>query len=360
MRMKKARYLTNVFVLVLMVIFLGFVIFNLYENKRKSADYLAYRDELFHTSINNILGTYEEFSRFIFDTAINSESVCSIVAKAGAADEDTKAELRSSLYEDLYDLYEQTQNYNFRQLHFHLSDGESFLRFHSPENFGDPLFPVRESVRIANEEKRFVSGFEEGRIMNGYRFVYPLFYQNEPIGSVEISVSVGSVIQELNDSALRRDVGFILDKTLVESTVFSEEQERYTTSDVSEDYVYDKEVFALIGDSENSLRLYEDDAFTQRLKTEIAGYLANKESFSLSLTHNNRAYLIQYDLICDISGYPAGYLFSISENSFIRDLRTERIFILCFSPLSLALWFLCFSYWPKSKKKCVTTRCWIN
>ena len=37
-----------------------------------------------------------------------------------------------------------------RQLHFHHTDGRSFLRMHRPDKFGDPLFDVRYSVKMAN------------------------------------------------------------------------------------------------------------------------------------------------------------------------------------------------------------------
>lgn len=96
--------------------------------------------------------------------------------------------LREQLYNKLAKTYNQMKDYNYRQFHFHLPNTESFLRLHRPDKYGDLLYDVRESVKIANRDEIFVSGFEEGRIFNGFRHVYPITYNNTHVGSVEISV----------------------------------------------------------------------------------------------------------------------------------------------------------------------------
>jgi hypothetical protein len=54
--------------------------------------------------------------------------------------EKEKNEVRKKLYNSLLPFYERTSNIlNIRQLHFHLADNTSFLRFHKPEKFGDDL-----------------------------------------------------------------------------------------------------------------------------------------------------------------------------------------------------------------------------
>jgi hypothetical protein len=46
---------------------------------------------------------------------------------------------------------------------------------HKPSKYGDNLTFIRESVAYVNKFKKPIDGFEEGRIFNGFRFVYPLF-----------------------------------------------------------------------------------------------------------------------------------------------------------------------------------------
>ena len=193
----KSQGIELFFFIFIVLVYLGAILFFLNEYNQKYHDYIKAKEEVFDNSIKDIFGTYEEFSDFIFRSEINRESVLSIIAQASNADDEKKQELRENLYLKLNEVYGVTKEYNFRQLHFHLANGDSFLRFHSPEKYGDNLLDIRESIRIANEEKRYVSGFEEGRIFNGYRYVYPLSYEGKHIGSVEISISMACLIEEL-------------------------------------------------------------------------------------------------------------------------------------------------------------------
>ncbi len=350
MQLAITKRLTNFLIAILFLSFLGFVFYFLTDYSRKYNSYLDYQNDLLSSSIDETLHTYESFSGFIFTSEINKESVLSLVAQAGNASDTEKAVLRNTLYSQLSGIYALAQQYNFRQLQFHLPNGDSFLRFHSPEKFGDNLFSTRESVRLANEEKRVVSGFEEGRIMNGYRFVYPLNYQGEHIGSVEVSVSMSSVVDELYRKNMRRDIGFILEKSLMRKTVDLEEQVRYEDSFVSDDYVLDAEVFESSKNSKNSLKLYEDEAFNQIFKTAVADELKTKESFDEVLSYNGKRYLVQYLAIKDVSGTPAGYLFCISERSYIKDLETGRALTLLFSGLILFMFAFLFIIILKRQK----------
>ncbi|NLK62718.1 MAG: methyl-accepting chemotaxis protein [Fusobacteria bacterium] len=69
-----------------------------------------------------------------------------------------------------------------------MAPATSFLRFHSPEKYGDDLTKIRETIIVANREKRKVIGPEAGAVAYGYRVVTPLFdFENRHIGTVEVS-----------------------------------------------------------------------------------------------------------------------------------------------------------------------------
>lgn len=53
--------------------------------------------------------------------------------------------------------------FDIPQYQFHLSPATSFLRLHSLDQYGDDLSSFRQTVLIANQEKRAVSGIEIGR-----------------------------------------------------------------------------------------------------------------------------------------------------------------------------------------------------
>ena len=101
---------------------------------------------------------------------------------------------------------------------------------HRPNKFGDNLTKIRSTVRYVNENKREIQGFEEGRIFNGFRYVYPLFDEKElHIGSVEISFSALSVIETLH-ATYNLNSSFLIKKDIVDKKVFKEEKKNYIQS----------------------------------------------------------------------------------------------------------------------------------
>ena len=171
--MRKIRGIYFGYVLVFVISFVALILSYRYITNENKTMYLQASNQAYQQQINSAIDLYENFSHYIYSKIIDEE-VLSIMQEANTATLN-KTLLREELYAYLIEDYHLIQTYDFRQLHFHLTTGESFLRFHQPNQFGDNLLDVRASIRIANEEKRFVKGFEEGKIFNGYRFVYPLF-----------------------------------------------------------------------------------------------------------------------------------------------------------------------------------------
>ncbi len=95
-------------------------------------------------------------------------------------------------------------------------------------------------MNLTNQEKIFVKGFEEGRIYNGFRYVFTLFARNKShIGSVETSVSFQAIRQAM-DNLFSGVHTFMLKKEVVSAKVFADEQSNYVQSDISDDYLYEK------------------------------------------------------------------------------------------------------------------------
>ncbi|OEU71880.1 MAG: hypothetical protein BA874_06650 [Desulfuromonadales bacterium C00003068] len=87
------------------------------------------------------------------------------------------SQIRQLLYEHVRQSRDVlAQQFNFRQLHFHLAPGSlSFLRAHKPEKFGDRMDSVRFTIVTANSTLRPTTGFETGRVVSGIRGVTPVF-----------------------------------------------------------------------------------------------------------------------------------------------------------------------------------------
>ncbi len=187
-----------------------------------------------------ITGIYQRFSDFLYDNSIKKSDAAELLYESWKNPE-KKDKNRVLLKKQMDDIYSEIKKYAYRQLHFHLPDTESFLRMHRPEKYGDILKSVRETVAAANLYKKTVSGFEEGRIFNGYRYIYPLFYKDIHSGSVEISISFNAVIEALK-RLFKKEYIFMLKKEVVDEKVFESEQSNYETSFLSGSYVMDKEI----------------------------------------------------------------------------------------------------------------------
>ena len=178
---------------------------------------------------NALYDDYLKLSNLIFDTKINTPEVLEIFKNAKDASIEDQKFIREKLYKKLLYDYNIFKKYNIKQLHFHLPNNVSFLRFHRPNKYGDDLTDIRSTIKYVNETKKFIDGFEEGRIYNGYRFVFPLFYQDEYLGSVETSFNTLAITLDLIKN-YNVFANFLINKDVVEAKVFNDEQSNYKST----------------------------------------------------------------------------------------------------------------------------------
>lgn len=136
-----------------------------------------------------------------------------VVAEGGGAGGEQAEIARAALHQEVEQLWSNLiENYDLRQLHFHLGPGStSFLRMHRPEKFGDNMDNVRYTIADANRLLIPTCGFETGRVYSGIRGVVP-FFAIDPesgkevhVGAVEVGDSFSHILQNLDDA---NDAGF--------------------------------------------------------------------------------------------------------------------------------------------------------
>lgn len=300
------------------------------------------------SKVNTTMKAYEVFSNYLYDEVINQDEVLSIFSKAKDATFEEKVVLRDELYQLLIDKYQGILAYEFRQLHFHLPNTESFLRLHKPDKFGDSLYDIRETVRLANEEKRYVFGFEEGRIFNGYRFVYPLSFDSEHIGSVEISLSMSTLMRVLSEQYPEQDLYFIIDESVVDAKVFDDQKNNYIPSEFFRGYVYDREVYDIALVNNNLLSKEHLDNLLIKSRDDFVVLAKKKDSFSVVEDFEGKTYLFQFKAIENIKGESVGYFISISQNNAIglmnRDIVLQMGFVTVVFILFLGASFMYIRY----------------
>jgi PAS domain S-box-containing protein len=210
----------------------------LYWNHRdKEQQHLAQFTEVLHTAYQASLNMYRLAMDTLYTETIDRPDVLATFAAGAAASGAEQDRQRARLLHMLAPSYASMQKRDVRQLHFHLADTSSFLRFHQPDKYGDSLAAARPSVRIANAERRIVHGFETGKVVAGFRYVYPLALDGRHLGSVETSVTFAAISKAITEVAPGREYGLIVLKSAVAPKLFSGQERLYEQATIHPDYL---------------------------------------------------------------------------------------------------------------------------
>ena len=205
------RYFLIFFIVFISINFISYLYFkNIYT--ADSRDYLKSKINVIESNYKNSIDIIENFAQLIFNNNILTDETYKIIRYLPNASESEQNHIRKKLYRHLLPLYNSVkQDISLRHIHFHLADGRSFLRMHRPEKYGDYLFDLRPSIKEANSKLVYVKGFEEGRVVNAYRHVFPLIINNQHYGSVEISFSINAILNYMKKNS-RKNYCFMIKK----------------------------------------------------------------------------------------------------------------------------------------------------
>ncbi len=259
------------FYIICIFIIITFITFTLlsktYNNKKKNI--LANATNTVTAQYNTIFDFFDTLSNTVFSGYINRPEILNSFESRN----------REQLYNLLKDDYKYLTSVNFNQIHFHLPNNYSFLRMHKPSLHSDDLSNNRFSVKYVNRYKKPINGLEMGRIVPGFRYVYPLYKQENYLGSIETSFSINAFINRL-EKVYNVHVHFLLDKEVFNKKIFDIFRGYYETSIESNDYILLKrENFTKIRTQED----YIKKQYASSLKQFIEDSLKNKKNFSFEM-----------------------------------------------------------------------------
>ncbi|HPJ34844.1 MAG TPA: diguanylate cyclase [Spirochaetota bacterium] len=316
----KNRYSALILFILLLLVSIILHINNYRQNRTEIKN--AYINK-FNTEFQICMSTYSEMADFIFQFYIDTDAVKKTFAMGvKTKNKYLQNRYRKELLKTLTPLYKKITLYNFRQLHFHSKNNISFLRFHRPEKYGDDLTGFRDSVKHVNLKKKKMTGFEEGRIYNGYRFVFPMQYRNEHIGSVEISVSMKTLIDKF-ENLFGQNTRFIIKKNVVEKKVFKNELQNYIEWTIDSHYLMDKSIpVKNITDSHISP---ED---TLKIKNDINRYSPSASPFCTRITIDGHGIILTFIPVKNITGKHVAYIYNYSSDKRLREISVSFYILL--------------------------------
>jgi signal transduction histidine kinase len=328
-KLTKPFFSFAIFVVLEIIIITGLT--SLYS--RENQTYTKELTDRLETVVNAVINIYGSVARTVFQEVVNKPEIIDLFKHAHTSNVEQQAVIRKEMYKKLHSTYENLQKNNLRQLHFHLPDNKSFLRMHKPEHFGDDLSSVRYSVKLVNELKKPVQGFEEGKIFNGFRYVFPLFDNGNHIGSVEASMAFDGVHQEIA-KLYPLEYQMILKKEVVLETVFSSQHGNYALCLISDNYMCENEQLRKLNDRPFSRTTMKE--IDNLLKNKLNEELAQNKAFVSDVKLQGINYVLVFHPIKSLQGQVVSYIIGYHQNNHFVELKYDfYVKLIIFSLLNM-------------------------
>lgn len=339
-----------IFIIIFLFLEILSVMFQYAYRNRKLDILFSLRLENLHLAFNAAIASFENTSNLIFETSINNEVVLSHMHAALHGNELTKNIHRTKLKKYLQETYNSIRRLGIKQLHFHFPDNTSFLRMHRPDRFGDVLTDTRPSVARANSTLKMVTGFEEGRIFNGFRFIHPLFYKNEHIGSMETSLSFDGVRSSL-ERTLPGFFYFMLDQSMIDTKLFQDETPNYKRSLISSKFYHEESDFVdvLYGLERYMTRARLDEINTY-LRHRVHNKLSSNKPFVEVYTTGDENWTIAFLPVFNISEKHVGWLVHYQLNKIYPAIQRELYMNLVVWTLLIIMLLILIWYFDHSRR----------
>lgn len=323
--MRKILNTTNIWFFISLFILVNIIVLSIttYDKNNRIKSHLDNTTQTFETQYNTVYNSYMNISKSIHAIFFDAPIITRILEDSLTNDPKQIDIARQKLYQLLKNKYKKLKKLGLEQLHFHTTDNKSFLRMHMPDKYGDDLSEIRYSVKYVNKNKEFIHGLEEGRVVHGFRFVYPMFSRDNKIhlGSVEFSISSKAFIDALEKS-FDNDVHFIAKKDVIYKKLFGNYREKYIESLESNAYL------ALEEEDIHHGKTYhlEKDILRNELGKQIDTNLKTERCFSVYAKDHGKITVATFIPLRDIKEKKVvAYLVSYSNNESIKNIINDFI-----------------------------------
>jgi signal transduction histidine kinase len=262
---------------------------------------------------------FKLLSDSLYAVVVNQTDIIELLYKAKhSKTEDERTVLRKNLYTKMRPYFEGMKAAGLNIMLFSFEDNKCFLRVHKPNKYNDDLSSVRYSFTYVNDKKKIVRGFEQGKIAHAFRNVFPIYHDDEYLGSVDFSFS-SEVFQENMTSLHGIDTHFILNKMLFDVNLWqAKDKVKYIQSIEHEDFLF------------ATTPAQSDNVFTSKklklnaaLREEIHQNIKHGGSFSL-YHDNGNVQIIAFSPVKNIKdNMTVAYLVSYADSYYIKQLLNQ-------------------------------------
>lgn len=285
---------------------------------------------------NTVLQGHNNGMEAYFSSIVLQEPVLELLRQAQDSDDSGVAVARVNLYRQLKGPYQELHKKGIRHLYFHTTDNYVFLRLHYPHRFGDSVNDIRPSVVEANRTLQPVASFDIGRVVSGFRNVFPVVDGERHLGSVELGQSFDVLRSSIDRLYPASEFVLILKDTAIDQ-IFEERRSLYSTSPIDTGWLVENHKDSR---HDRASTLSDDaSAIISQLNT-VAGFSAalnNGTAASFVVPRHSRHYLITTTPIVDVQNNLTATLLSFHASDQIthiyQRLRIDIVVSLLFSAL---------------------------
>jgi len=233
--------------------------------------------------------------------------------------------LRNKLNNLLKSEYETMKNAGVLQFQFVLRNNESILRMHEPKEYGDNLSDIRNDFKYTNETKKIARGLVQGRVVHGFRNVYPIINKDgEHLGAFDISFASDNFQNELTEIS-KIHAHFLIHKNIFKSTNIEVENisNQYTQSSEHPEYA-----MSLTKTHNRKVCIIENKKKLEKLDGNVLEKMDKGNKFTIYV--RNKELDIEVISFLPIKKFNSdktiAWIVSYTKNKFIREiLKTGQL-----------------------------------
>lgn len=335
----KVNFLNINLLFLFIIIFSAILFFNINTLNKQINHELEQKIDNVKININSSLYYFNQATQNINHFIINNNTILNILSKANNATASEQLTLRHKLQTILGKPYKRMKNMGILQLQFALSDNRSFLRMYYPNKFGDDLSKIRETYKEVKKTKKPVFAFENGKYLQGYRHVYPLFDKNKNyIGAFELSYDSIQLQRNLNNISKITN-HFLIKKDILKVRF----EDKKPLNNFIKSIENDNYIFSPNTEIENHQKIIKEH------KKTIADKMDNEEEFTLYTNLKNNTKTITFLPLKNLKGKVNAYLVVYDNNTYIHQLIEKSYIINILIFISLCGLFIFVSFLKNQK-----------
>ncbi len=274
-------------------------------------------EKLSDVSINNKMNVVRAF--FVMEMNCNTPRLMHDIYSSS---EGERSEIREELYQLHKPKFDNFKNLGIRQYQLHLKNAESFLRVDNPKKFGDDLSSVRRTVVDAIESTTLVTGLEEGRFSNGYRYVFPIIFEDELVGTIEYGYSLKSMLSPVFEVYSLSGL-FLVNKEEVDNKTFTNITGNYITDIRFEHWYLDKSLSNENIEERVYLDKNEFKKINEKVLVNIEHELFGIDGFVYEIFDDNLVWAMPIEMK-DYSGKVIGYLIYYKNDTVLNNIMKQN------------------------------------